>query len=125
MPPPLLDCAGTPPDNPAQEYTPEGPQARALRLQSAPMANSLQAAKRARQAVGRRAANMSARSKLRTAISKAVRALDSGDAEQAATAYREARPVIDSMAGKGIIHPNKAARHKSRLNKHLKALSAE
>ena len=89
------------------------------------MANSPQAAKRARQAVGRRARNMSARSKLRTAISRAVRALDSGDAEQAAAAYREARPVIDSMAGKGIIHPNKAARHKSRLNKRLKALSAE
>lgn len=89
------------------------------------MANSPQAAKRARQAVGRRARNMSARSKLRTAISKTVRALDSGDAEQAAAAYAEARPVIDSMAGKGIIRPNKAARHKSRLNKRLKSLSAE
>ena len=89
------------------------------------MANSPQAAKRARQAVGRRARNMSARSKLRTAISRTVRALDSGDAEQAEAAYREARPVIDSMAGKGIIRPNKAARHKSRLNKRLRALSAE
>ncbi len=89
------------------------------------MANSPQAAKRARQAVGRRARNMSARSKLRTAISKTVRALDSGDAEQAAAAYREAQPVIDSMVGKGIIHANKAARHKSRLNKRLKSLSAD
>ncbi len=89
------------------------------------MANSLQAAKRARQAVERRSQNMSMRSKLRSAIAKAVRVIDSGDAEQAAAAYQEARPVIDSMAGKGIIHPNKAARHKSRLNKRLKALSAE
>ena len=68
---------------------------------------------------------MSARSKLRTAISRTVRALDSGDAEKAAAAYAEAKPVIDSMAGKGIIHPNKAARHKTRLNKRLKSLSAD
>jgi small subunit ribosomal protein S20 len=32
-------------------------------------------------------------------------------------------PVIDRMADKGIIHKNKAARHKSRLNGHIKALS--
>jgi len=31
--------------------------------------------------------------------------------------------VIDSAAGKGLIHKNKAARHKSRLNAHIKALS--
>ena len=89
------------------------------------MANSAQAAKRARQAVDRRSRNMSMRSKLRTAISRAVRALDSGDAEQATAAYQEAKPVIDSMAGKGIISQNKAARHKHRLNKRLKALSEE
>jgi len=89
------------------------------------MANSLQAAKRARQAVGRRARNMSARSKLRSAIAKAVQAIDSGNAEEAEAAYREATPVIDSMAGKGIIRPNKAARHKTRLNKRLKSLSAK
>ena len=89
------------------------------------MANSAQAAKRARQAVERRSRNMSARSKLRSAISRTVRALDSGDPEKAATAYREAGPVIDSMTGKGIIHANKAARHKSRLNKRLQALTTE
>ena len=98
---------------------------RVLRLQCAPMANTAQAAKRARQAVERRSRNMSMRSKLRTAISRASRAIDSGDAEKAAAAYEQARPVIDSMTGKGIIHANKAARHKSRLNKRLKALSAD
>ncbi len=89
------------------------------------MANSAQAAKRARQAVERRSRNMSARSKLRSAISRASHAIDSGDAEQAAAAYEQARPVIDSMVGKGIIHANKAARHKSRLNKRLQALTAD
>ena len=33
------------------------------------------------------------------------------------------RPVIDSMVNKGIIHRNKAARHKSRLTKQVRALA--
>jgi small subunit ribosomal protein S20 len=43
-------------------------------------------------------------------------------AKQAQAAYVLAVPVIDRMADKGIIHKNKAARHKSRLNGHVKAL---
>ena len=39
-------------------------------------------------------------------------------------AYKEAVPVIDSMINKGIVNKNKAARHKSRLNTRIKALSA-
>ena len=50
--------------------------------------------------------------------------LGSGDPEQARAAYAAAVPVIDRMADKGIIHKNKAARHKSRLNAQVKALSA-
>ena len=45
-----------------------------------------------------------------------------GDKANAQTAYTTAVPVIDRMADKGIIHKNKAARHKSRLNAHIKAL---
>jgi small subunit ribosomal protein S20 len=33
-------------------------------------------------------------------------------------------PLIDKMVSKGIMHKNKAARHKTRLNKKVKALSA-
>ena len=33
-------------------------------------------------------------------------------------------PVIDSMVNKGIVTRNKAARHKSRLNAQVRALSA-
>jgi small subunit ribosomal protein S20 len=40
-------------------------------------------------------------------------------------ALKEATPVVDAMARKGIIHKNKAARHKSRLNKRIKALAAK
>ncbi|MFJ4547454.1 30S ribosomal protein S20, partial [Pseudomonas atacamensis] len=51
-----------------------------------------------------------------------VKAIDAKDAEKAQAAYVLAVPVIDRMADKGIIHKNKAARHKSRLNGHVKAL---
>ncbi len=86
------------------------------------MANSAQAKKRVRQAIGRRARNMSARSAMRTAIKKLRSALDAGDKDTASQAYKEATPVIDKMAGKGLIHKNTAARYKSRLNKSLQAL---
>ena len=86
------------------------------------MANSAQARKRARQAVKQRAHNMSLRSRMRTAIKKVVLAIQAGDKGKASEAYNEAVPVIDSMTGKGIIHKNKAARHKSRLNQHIRAM---
>ncbi|MEP4486667.1 30S ribosomal protein S20 [Marinobacter alexandrii] len=88
------------------------------------MANSPQAKKRARQSEKRRTHNASLRSLVRTNIKKVLAAIESGDAEQAKTAYASAVPVIDRMADKGIIHKNKAARHKSRLNAQVKALSA-
>lgn len=88
------------------------------------MANSPQAKKRARQAVKRRAHNASLRSLVRTVIKKVNAAVISGDAGKAKAAYDNAVPVIDRMADKGIIHKNKAARHKSRLNAQVKALAA-
>lgn len=88
------------------------------------MANSPQAKKRARQAVKRRSHNASLRSLVRTVIKKVNAAISSGDAEAAKAAYANAVPVIDRMADKGILHKNKAARHKSRLNAQVKALSA-
>ncbi len=88
------------------------------------MANSPQARKRARQAEKRRTHNASLRSLVRTRIKQVVAAIKSGDSEQAQAAYTQAVPVIDRMADKGIIHKNKAARHKSRLNAQVRALSA-
>lgn len=87
------------------------------------MANTAQAKKRARQAEKHRELNASQRSTLRTAIKKAVNAVKTGNKAEAAAAYQAAVPVIDSMARKGLIHANKAARHKSRLNQHIKALA--
>jgi small subunit ribosomal protein S20 len=88
------------------------------------LANTAQARKRARQAEKHRALNASQRSKLRTEIKKTVKVLASGDADAARATYTAAVPVIDAMARKGLIHKNKAARHKSRLNARLKALAA-
>jgi len=88
------------------------------------MANSPQARKRARQNDQRRVHNGSQRSMLRTYLKKVYTTLETSDLETARTAFNEAVPVIDRMADKGLIHKNKAARHKSRLNAHLKALAA-
>ena len=88
------------------------------------MANSAQARKRARQAVSRRAHNASLRSRMRTSVKRVVRALDANDAEAAGTALKLSESILDGAAGKGLIHKNKAARHKSRLNARLKALRA-
>jgi len=88
------------------------------------VANSAQARKRARQIVKRRTHNASLRSLVRTEIKKVNAALEGGDYDTAKAAYASAVPVIDRMADKGIIHKNKAARHKSRLHAQVKALGA-
>ena len=86
------------------------------------MANSPQAKKRARQGESRRRHNASFRSLVRTSIKKVDAAIESGDHSKASEAYNIAVPIIDRMADKGIIHKNKAARHKSRLNSSIRAL---
>ncbi|MBU6459842.1 MAG: 30S ribosomal protein S20 [Proteobacteria bacterium] len=87
------------------------------------MANSAQARKRARQSIKQRAHNASLRSTLRTAIKKVTKAIAAGDKAAAQTIYNESVSVIDRIADKRIIHKNKAARHKSRLNSAIKALA--
>lgn len=88
------------------------------------MANTAQARKRVRQAEKRRRQNASQRSMTRTAMKRVVAALEAKDADAARAAFARAVPVLDSMVNKGMIHKNKAARHKSRLNAHIKALVA-
>ncbi len=86
------------------------------------MANTVQAAKRARQAENNRQRNVSKRSQLGTSVKKVVKAIETGDKAQAEAAYKAAVPVLDKMTGKGIIHKNAAARQKSRLNARIRAL---
>jgi len=87
------------------------------------VANIKSAQKRARQAEKTRKHNMGMRSTMRTRIKNVIKACDAGDKETAQAAYKAAVPVIDSMVNKGIVNKNKAARHKSRMNKRVKALT--
>ena len=89
-----------------------------------PVANIKSAEKRARQTVKRRARNVAARSKLRTAIKGVVNAVNAGNKDEAAAKLKEAGPIIDSAVNKGVIHRNKASRHKSHLNARIKEMSA-
>ncbi len=86
------------------------------------MANTAQARKRARQNTKRRQQTASQRSMVRTYLKRVDAAIASKDYAAATEAYNKAVPVIDRMADKGIIHKNKAARRKSRLNKAIKNL---
>jgi small subunit ribosomal protein S20 len=87
------------------------------------VANSAQARKRARTSEVRRQNNMGRRSMMRTYLKKVISAIRSGNKDEAQTAYNAAMPVVDKMAGEGIIHKNKAARHKQRLNAHIRAMA--
>ena len=89
------------------------------------MANTKQAKKRVRQAEKNRQHNASMRSMLRTHLKKVNTAIATGDANSASTALQKASSIIDRMAHKRIIHPNKAARHKSRFALKIKKLSPE
>lgn len=86
------------------------------------MANSAQAKKRARQAEVHHRRNAGQRSMMRTCIKNVVKAVASGDKAAAEAAYKTAMPALDRMAGKGLIHKNKAARHKNRLNQSVRAM---
>lgn len=88
------------------------------------MANTPQSKKRARQNENARQHNASMRSMARTYLKNVIKAIDSGDQAAAKSAYTAAVPVIDRMADKGLMHKNKAARHKSRLNGHIKAMAS-
>jgi small subunit ribosomal protein S20 len=86
------------------------------------MANTKQAAKRAKKSIKQRAANVSLRTTLRSAIKKVQKAIAGGDQKVAEAVLRTEQSTIDSIADKRIIHKNKAARHKSRLAQQVKAL---
>lgn len=66
---------------------------------------------------------MGLRSKARTAIKKVTNAIEAGDKKQAQELFQQMVPVVDGIARKGLFHKNKIARHKSRLNAKIKAMS--
>jgi small subunit ribosomal protein S20 len=83
------------------------------------VANTRSAEKRNRQDVKRNEANRAQRSRMRTAIKKVS---SETDPTVAAEAYKETAAILDRMASRRLIHPNKAARKKSQLAKQVKNL---
>lgn len=92
-------------------------------LESIDVANSAQARKRAAQGEKRRQHNAAQRSLLRTRIKQVCKAIAAGDRDAALAAYQTAVPVIDRLADKDVIHKNKAARHKSALNRQIREMA--
>lgn len=88
------------------------------------MANIKSSKKRARQAVLRNTRNAGQRSMLRTYVKKVLKAIQANDAPAAQDAYKAAEPILDRFAARGLIHRNKAARHKSRLTARIRAIAA-
>lgn len=86
------------------------------------MANTAQAAKRARQNEKRRQHNMSLKSAMRTSVKKAIKLVADKQKTEAQTGFKEASISLDRLASKKVIHRNKAARLKSRLNAKLKKI---
>lgn len=65
---------------------------------------------------------MARRSMMRTFIKKTVEAIEEKNVTLAKEAFLKLQPILDRYATKGLIHKNKAARHKSRLSAQIKAL---
>ena len=84
------------------------------------MANSKQATKRIRQAEKHRLHNASQKSAMRTRVKKVLSLISAGKKNEAKVALKDASASLDRLAGRNVIHANKAARLKSRLNKKIK-----
>lgn len=59
---------------------------------------------------------------MRTRVKQVFAAIEAGDKTNAESAFKEAVPVLDHMARKGLIHKNKAARYKTRFNSQIRAM---
>jgi small subunit ribosomal protein S20 len=81
--------------------------------------NIKSAAKQQRVSLKRRVVNKATVSQTKTVVRRAEESIAGGDFQKAAEDIKAAASTLDKAAGKGIIHANNAARHKSRLEKRL------
>jgi small subunit ribosomal protein S20 len=84
------------------------------------MPNLESSKKRARQNVKHRARNRWRKTNMRNALKQFDDKLVHGSVEEAQAAFKQACTLLDKTAGKGVIHPNQAARRKSRMSAKLK-----
>ena len=87
------------------------------------MANTSSAKKAARQTIRRTEVNKARRTRLRSEVRKVEEAIAAGDKDAAATALREAQPVIARSGQLGVVHANNASRKVSRLAKRVKSMA--
>lgn len=88
------------------------------------MAHTLSAKKRVRQSAKRRARNRDRKREIRLELKKFVTVVAAGDKAAATEELKKAQQTLDRIATRGTIHPNTAARRKSKLAKKVNALNA-
>jgi len=88
------------------------------------MANTKSAEKRVRVSERRRLRNRMVRGQTRAAVKRFEQSVGQVDRAEAEKLLREAISRLDKAASKGVIHPNAAARKKSRLYKRLNQLQS-
>lgn len=88
------------------------------------MANIKSAKKRIRVIEKKTLRNTMVKSALKTYIKKFEVAIANNNQDEAKTSFVRAQKALDMAASKGVIHRNKAARKKSRLQAKLNKLSA-
>jgi small subunit ribosomal protein S20 len=84
----------------------------------------LSARKRVRQTAKRRERNRDRKREIRLELKKIQAAIAGGDKAGAAVELKKAQQVLDRIAARGSIHPNTAARRKSKLAKRINAIGA-
>jgi small subunit ribosomal protein S20 len=89
------------------------------------MPTTKSAKKRLRQSLERRAHNRSVKSAVKTQVRKVRQAVAAGELEKAETEFRLAAKKLDRAGAKRVIHPNAAARTKSRLSHLIKSAKSK
>jgi small subunit ribosomal protein S20 len=85
------------------------------------LANTKSAQKATRVHAKKTERNKPVRSSAKRAVTKARNLIDEKNMDAAKIAVNEAASALDRAAKKGVIHPNNAARRKSRLAKQMNA----
>ncbi len=88
------------------------------------MARSVSGLKRHRQSLKRRERNRARQTAVRTSVRQARERIETGTQEEAQAAVRAAGSIMDRAARRRVLHPNTAARSKSRLMHQLNAMQA-
>lgn len=86
------------------------------------MPNTMSAKKRVRQNAKRNALNLWRKRRIKNQVRSMMKAIDAADVNTAETEFRKVCGLLDKVACTRTIHPNTAARKKSRLSRRLKAL---